>query len=224
MTKEIVIPNHVVELTGVMCNGKSLAASSLRDAGVRVEDIDKIAQDVKEPGQPAYEDIATLWPNVIKADGTIDNDKLRELTFGRNDEIAISMLQQATQPHAIAEMVRRLSLPLEGNLYVAYERPALLTPSIIKPDHRLAIIRHHKDTRRLMKNIMNRGEANGQSITYQQAAAMIEKQHTVDSLREISDSVIINNCKKPRFSGKILRWHEAYEERLKTPASIALSQ
>ncbi len=205
MTKQLEIPNHVVELTGVICNGKSLAAAGLREAGIRVEDIDQVAHFVKEPGQPAYEDIAAIWPGVIKPDGTIDNDILRELTFGRKDEGAIRDLQYATQPHIHAEMVRRLSLPLDGSSYVVYERPALLTPPTIKADHRLAIIRNHKDTHSLVRGIVDRGRQKGQHITHQQAAAILDKQHTTDSLKEISDSVIINNCKKLRFKGKILR-------------------
>lgn len=212
-----IVTNHVVELTGTMGSGKSLAGTVLRESGIPVEDIDEIADYVKSPGQPAYEDIIKTWPGVLGPDGKINKPILRSLTFGKKDQGAIRELQDITHPRIHTELLQRLSRPIDSP-YIAYERPALKQPSAIKPDHRLAVIRKF-DINRQVKVVVERGRLNGQYITHGEAAEMIARQHTIESLSAIAHSIIKNNCPKPRFEKKVTRWNEDYLDKLKKPTA-----
>lgn len=64
-----------VGLTGGIACGKSTVAGLLRERGVPVLDLDAVAREVVEPGQPALAAIATRWPEVIR-DGRLDRKAL----------------------------------------------------------------------------------------------------------------------------------------------------
>jgi dephospho-CoA kinase len=64
-----------VGLTGGIACGKSTVAGLLRERGVPVLDLDAVAREVVEPGQPALAAIAARWPEVIR-DGRLDRKAL----------------------------------------------------------------------------------------------------------------------------------------------------
>jgi dephospho-CoA kinase len=64
-----------VGLTGGIACGKSTVAGLLRKRGVPVLDLDAVAREVVEPGQPALAAIAARWPEVIR-DGRLDRKAL----------------------------------------------------------------------------------------------------------------------------------------------------
>lgn len=221
MTKnQIEIPGkYVVELTGSINSGKSLAGDTFRRLGVPVEDADQINRDIKAPGQPAYDDIAAEWPQVIRADDTIDNALLGSLTIGAGDRDATRQLEAFTHPRIKKETVKRLSKA--SGLYVVYERPALLKAPDIRPNHRLGILRP-MFLQDQIASIIARGAANGREIEPETAIEMIRRQHGPVGVTAVSDTVIYNDASPNRLVQKVQYWHERKTRELTAKQKPAL--
>ncbi|MDR1999617.1 MAG: dephospho-CoA kinase [Frankiaceae bacterium] len=72
-----------VGLTGGMGSGKSEVASLLAKHGAVIIDLDLIAREVVEPGQPALEQIVERFgPGLLQADGTLDRPAMAQAVFG----------------------------------------------------------------------------------------------------------------------------------------------
>ena len=72
----------VVGLTGNIASGKSTVAEFLHKSGAVIIDADLIAHQVVAPGQPACEEISTLFgEGILRPDGTIDRERLGRLVF-----------------------------------------------------------------------------------------------------------------------------------------------
>lgn len=70
-------------LTGGIGMGKSACARLLRERGVPLVDTDDLARRVVEPGQPALEQIKSLFgADMIGADGRLRRDRLAQVVFG----------------------------------------------------------------------------------------------------------------------------------------------
>jgi dephospho-CoA kinase len=67
-----------VGLTGGIACGKSTVARMLRERGVPVLDLDVVAREVVEPGEPAWEEIARRWPTAVVG-GRLDRKALGAL-------------------------------------------------------------------------------------------------------------------------------------------------
>lgn len=74
----------VVGLTGGIASGKSTVSGLIAQhpAGIPVIDLDVLAREVVEPGQPALKKLAaTFGSEVVKADGTLDRAQLGRVAF-----------------------------------------------------------------------------------------------------------------------------------------------
>ena len=86
----------LVGLTGGIGSGKSTVAGIIREQGIPVLDADVLAREVVEPGQPAHQEIASAWPEVIGPDGRIDRKRLGAIVFSNRD--AQARLEAITHP------------------------------------------------------------------------------------------------------------------------------
>ena len=87
----------VAGLTGGIASGKSTVSSMLAEAGIPVVDADRLARDVVEPGQPAYQEVvATFGPSVVAPDGRLDRGRLADLVFA--DPAARVRLESIVHP------------------------------------------------------------------------------------------------------------------------------
>lgn len=91
----------IVGLTGGIACGKSTVARILRGMGVAVLDLDQVARQVVEPGEPALADIAARWPEVVH-DGVLDRKALGAIVV--RDAAARSALEAITHPRIWARM------------------------------------------------------------------------------------------------------------------------
>nr|VFJ69058.1 MAG: dephospho-CoA kinase [Candidatus Kentron sp. FW] len=72
----------IVGLTGGIASGKSTVARMLAEQGVPVIDADEVARDLVEPGQPALEEIVSVFgTDVLDATGHLDRAALRARVF-----------------------------------------------------------------------------------------------------------------------------------------------
>lgn len=84
-----------VGLTGGIACGKSTVAALLREGGVPVLDLDAVARQIVEPGQPALAAIAQRWPAVV-VEGRLDRKALGALVMA--DPAARRELETITHP------------------------------------------------------------------------------------------------------------------------------
>ena len=106
----------VIGVTGGIASGKSLVASELARRGAFVIDVDQVARDLVEPGEPALEAIIDEFgAGFLRDDGALDRRSLGRLVFGNPDALArlngimFPRLREATQDR-VREAARDHSL------------------------------------------------------------------------------------------------------------------
>ncbi|WP_239618352.1 dephospho-CoA kinase [Cohnella mopanensis] len=97
-----------IGLTGGIATGKSTVARSLTERGAILIDLDGIAREVVEPGQPSLLAIAQRFGQaVLQADGTLDRKKLGAIVF--TDPVERKALEAITHPAIRAVMKERMA-------------------------------------------------------------------------------------------------------------------
>lgn len=96
-----------IGLTGGIATGKSTVAGLLARRGALVIDLDRIAREIVEPGQPALAQIAQRFgQDVLRPDGALDRKKLGALVFA--DAAERQALEAITHPAIRAVMKERM--------------------------------------------------------------------------------------------------------------------
>ncbi|WP_372631023.1 dephospho-CoA kinase [Cohnella sp.] len=97
-----------IGLTGGIATGKSTVAKLLAERGANLIDLDKVAREVVEPGQPALLAIAERFGQaVLKPDGSLDRKKLGAVVFSDPEER--KALEAITHPAIRAVMKERMA-------------------------------------------------------------------------------------------------------------------
>ncbi len=95
----------VIGLTGNIGVGKSTVMALLAELGAAGIDADKVAHQVMEPGQPAYDQIVARFGSQIAPDrGPIDRFRLGQVVF--TDPAALAELEAIVHP-AVFEVIQR---------------------------------------------------------------------------------------------------------------------
>ena len=136
-----------IGLTGGIACGKSTVAAILRDRGVPVLDLDQVARQIVEPGQPAQAEIAARWPEVV-AEGRLDRRALGAKIV--QDPAAKKELESITHPRIWLQMeqwiaaqtapavVIEAALMVETGSYLRYDRLIVVSASPDVQRRRLA--------------------------------------------------------------------------------------
>jgi len=107
-------------LTGNIGSGKSTVGRMLLARGVPVVDADQVAREVVEPGTPALRDIASRFPGVVRADGSLDRKALAARVFA--DPAEREALNAIVHPRIAEEVALRMSdLDASGEKVAVYE-------------------------------------------------------------------------------------------------------
>lgn len=87
----------IIGLTGGIASGKSTVAKMLEEKGAYLLDADKLAREVVEPDQPAWQDIVDwLGQSILLPDRSIDREKLANLVF--KDKKKLEKLNKIVHP------------------------------------------------------------------------------------------------------------------------------
>jgi dephospho-CoA kinase len=98
----------VIGLTGNIGVGKSTVMALLAELGAAGIDADKVAHQVMEPGQPAYDQIvARFGPQLAAANGPIDRLRLGQIVF--SDPAALADLEAIVHPAVFQVIQRRVA-------------------------------------------------------------------------------------------------------------------
>lgn len=92
----MIVARFVVAVTGGIASGKSAVSELFSACGIDIVDADIAARKIVEPGQPALEEIASVFGPAILADGQLNRQALREIIFDNPD--AKKKLESITHP------------------------------------------------------------------------------------------------------------------------------
>lgn len=117
-----------VGLTGGIGSGKSEVSRVLADCGAIVIDADAIAREVVAVGTPGLAAVADAFgPEVLRADGSLDRDKVAGIVF--SDPDALARLNGIVHPLVGRRMVE-LAESAPPDAVVVYDIPLLVENSL----------------------------------------------------------------------------------------------
>jgi dephospho-CoA kinase len=113
-------------LTGGIASGKSTLAGMLRELGFPVIEADRVAHQVMEPGQPAYNEVVSVFGDVIlDSDKRINRSSLAAIVF--NDREKLTQLNGIIHPRVEGEMLEQFAeLERSGRYPAAFVEAALI--------------------------------------------------------------------------------------------------
>ena len=173
----------IVGLTGGVGSGKSTVAALLAERGAVVIDADRIAREVVEPGQPAYQAVVERFgPGVLLPDGHLDRPALAAIVF--NDDGAREALNAIVHPAVAARSTELMSVaPADG--VVVYDVPLLAeSPGRYSFD---AVVVVQADPELRVSRLEDRGMAR------EDAVARMAAQATDEQRRAIADEIVTND-------------------------------
>ncbi|MBP2653500.1 MAG: coaE [Firmicutes bacterium] len=176
----------VIGLTGGIASGKSTVSDILKEIGALIIDADKLARQVVEPGQPAWQKIAEwLGPDFLNFDQSIDRKKLGELIF--NDSIARQRLEEITHPCIKEVAWQQLSVAAaNGNIVAVLDVPLLFETGWDKHTDANWVV--WVDNKTQLERLVKRDK-----LTSVQAKARIASQMSMSEKLRLADVVIDNS-------------------------------
>ncbi|HZX94258.1 MAG TPA: dephospho-CoA kinase [Myxococcales bacterium] len=111
-------------LTGNIGSGKSTVGRMLAAAGIPVVDADQVAREVVEKGRPALRDIASRFPGVLLADGSLDRKALAQRVFADAGER--EALNRIVHPRIAEEVSSRMGALASAGYRVSVYEAALI--------------------------------------------------------------------------------------------------
>lgn len=113
-------------LTGGIASGKSTVARMLRELGLPVIEADRVAHQVIERGQPAYDEVVSVFGGtILDSDKGINRSSLAAIVF--NDQNKLTRLNGIIHPRVEEEVLRQFAeLARSGKHTAAFVEAALI--------------------------------------------------------------------------------------------------
>jgi dephospho-CoA kinase len=113
-------------LTGGIASGKSTVAGMLRELGFPVIEADRLAHQVMELGQPAYNQVVSVFGDaILDSDKRVNRSSLAAIVF--NDHEKLTQLNGIIHPEVEEELLRQFTeLELSARYPAAFVEAALI--------------------------------------------------------------------------------------------------
>jgi dephospho-CoA kinase len=113
-------------LTGGIASGKSTVAGMLRELGFPVIEADRLAHQVMELGQPAYNQVVSVFGDaILDSDKRVNRSSLAAIVF--NDHEKLTQLNGIIHPEVEEELLRKFTeLELSARYPAAFVEAALI--------------------------------------------------------------------------------------------------
>lgn len=171
-------------LTGGIATGKSTVARRFVELGMPLIDADVIAREVVAKGQPALDEIATRFPGVVGADGTLDRAALGARIFANPVERAA--LDAITHPRIRqAVLEKSIALAESGAPRALYDAPLLIENRLHEGLAGVVLVVAPRDVQR--QRLMARNH-----LSEAEADARIDSQMPLDAKRPFATWIIDN--------------------------------
>ncbi|WP_203983574.1 dephospho-CoA kinase [Sphaerisporangium rufum] len=183
-----------IGLTGGIGSGKSEVARRLAGHGAVVIDADLIAREVVEPGTPGLaEVVATFGQEMLRADGTLDRERLGRVVFADPGELA--RLNAIVHPK-VGARVAELQAAAPPGAVVVYDVP-LLAENGLAPMYDIVVVVDAAEDVRLARLVERRG------MSEQDALARIRAQATREERLAVADVVIPNDGSPAELDARV---------------------
>lgn len=189
-----------IGLTGGIASGKSTVSELFEKHGIPVIDADQVAHDLVKPGRPALQAIvAEFGKNILKADGSLDRRKLRELVFLVPK--ARKKLEAILHPLVFTEMER---LAQNCNApYIIFSVPLLVeTESMNRFDRILVVDCPEKQQ---IQRLRQRDPMPPEIIDQ-----ILSAQATRSQRLAVADDVIVNDGSLDKLAKQVEELHQFY--------------
>lgn len=174
----------VVGVTGNIASGKSTVAARFAEHGATLIDADVLARLALAPGTRGLAAVASRWPSVISADGSLDRAALRRIVF--TDPKQRDRLNAIVHPEVARVRDKQLAAARErGDAFVAYDVPLLFEAGLEKTVDVIVLVEASDEIRR--QRLAHRG------VPADDATAMMASQMPDELKRGRSNFVIENN-------------------------------
>lgn len=213
----------VVGLTGGIASGKSTASYliSHHPAGIPIIDLDVLAREVVEPGQPALAALrSTFGPSVINsADGTLNRAELGRLAFASPEKT--KLLNKITHGAIRKRMIWKLiSYWIRGHKVVVVDTPLLVEAGLWKFCGELVLLYCRREDQ-LTRMLKRDGKSKG--LTEADAKQRLEAQLPLDDKLVYADTILDNSA---NLSERVEEQHNVqvpeWTKRLENETSLAL--
>lgn len=176
----------LIGLTGGIASGKSTVAKILGRLGAAIIDADALAREVVEPDRDAWREIvASFGPEVLRADRTLDRQKLRAIIF--NDAGARKKLESIIHPRVRNLAEERIAQnEAAGYAVVVYEVPLLFEGNLHEWLRPVVLVACKLETQK--QRLRQRD-----GLTLEAAEKHIEAQMSLDEKRLLADYIIEND-------------------------------
>ena len=113
-------------LTGGIASGKSTVARMLREVGFPVIEADRLAHQVMEPGQPAYNQVVSVFGHaILDSDKRVNRSSLAAIVFNNHEKL--TQLNGIIHPRVEEELLRQFAeLELSSRYPAAFVEAALI--------------------------------------------------------------------------------------------------
>jgi len=176
-----------IGLTGGIATGKSTVAKLLTERGAILIDLDRIAREVVEPGQPSLLAIAERFgQTVLQADGTLDRKKLGSIVFA--DEAMRKALEAIIHP-AIRTVMKERMVYHESNTphkLIVVDVPLLYESDLEAYFEQIMVVYVPRSDQ--LKRLIERDK-----LTNEEAMSRLEAQMDIEVKKQRADILIDNS-------------------------------
>ncbi|WEK53211.1 MAG: dephospho-CoA kinase [Candidatus Cohnella colombiensis] len=189
-----------IGLTGGIATGKSLVAQLLVKRGANLIDLDQIAREVVEPGQPALQQITEAFGQaVLHDDGSLNRKKLGAIVFSDNEQR--KLLESITHPAIRTVMNERMNRYEQQTPHqpVVVEVPLLFESSLEQYFDEIMVVYAPREVQ--LPRLMERN-----SLTKEEAEQRLAAQMDIEEKKRRADIVIDNYSSAENTEEQIERW------------------
>lgn len=176
----------IIGLTGSIATGKSTISEMFNQLNIPVIDADKIAREVVEKGQKAFNTIVdTFGKEILHEDGSLNRKALGDIVF--NDETERAKLNNIVHPAIREEMERQKQLHIDAKKpCIVLDIPLLFENKLEHLVDKIVVVYVSQSVQ--LERLMKRDNS-----TEQEALSRINSQIPIDEKKKLADATINNN-------------------------------
>ena len=191
-----------IGLTGGIASGKSTVARLFSNRGVPVIDLDQVAREVVEPGEPALEAIvAEFGEDILYSNGRLDRSALRARIF--KDAAARKKLEAIVHPRILEATIRHASAA--GGPYQVIVAPLLVEFGLAGWADRVLVVDCDREIQ--LQRLLER-DGGDRAL----AEAILDAQATREERLAVADDVINNDGSPDELPEAVARLDDFYRE------------